>query len=784
MIIDMKTISYINMLILSLLAACLTGCSNDGDMPVPAETVPEELTLTLNLPEYAEVDLTRADDNAISSLTVLCYSKENALLSSKSFTSGWKSVGDGRFEVTVPVHKQTYSIQLVTNAAVPEGTYDLSALFTTDPDAKVSWGRAELKDLVSKTSGTRVLSMVRQNAKVSVSSEANGFSVARFGVYGTAMKGSVAPAGLSTNPTAPTIASGETYAYNMTSPASHLVDAAGSVPVFETARDASADSARGRIIIEGKYNGKTGYYVVGFRTRSGSGNSETPGAYTYTPVDVLRNHHYKVSVKEVRAEGWPSIEEALKAQPDNRMTVLLTDENDGVTDIVASRDYELGVCSEVTVNCDATLALLTVVSSYQAADASKRIALTDDSQWIKSEETTLPQPTKNSQGAWVYQIPVKLEANGTDADRSGTVTVRSGDLMRTVRITQTLRDWLRDSNRKVTFLMDGTTVTSDFFDWVDHTLHGVSKDSFWQSGVTRDNGLLFPAVPAYNAVYRIPRLSDDSNVEISGAPFVLNTTSSYYQISMQTQTSPGFSDGWFHVTRNGVTINYRLYRRSYLHEMKEAYDTYQLSDKACRGWYYYEVVNVHGIWTLDRNLGATNNRPYISTSDMLKPRDENENPIGGYFVVSKTKSSSLDNPVTVISQLGLSRFVIPTRSDIETMKITLSDVTPSGRERTYVAAMQTQSGSAFGTVYIPHGGYYEAESHKYTTHANLWTRTLVSGNQGFSTTSPEFGYWYQFLDVYKSKVNFSNMRIANGSGGIAPDAYSAYKYMPIRPVWK
>lgn len=241
--------------------------------------------------------------------------------------------------------------------------------------------------------------------------------------------------------------------------------------------------------------------------------------------------------------------------------------------------------------------------------------------------------------------------------------------MRTVRITQTLRDRLRDSNRKVTFLMDGTAVTSDFFDWVDHTLHGVSKDSFWQSGVARD-------------------------------------------------------------------------------------------------------------------IGTTNNRPYISTSDLLKPRGENENPIGGYFVVSKTKSSSLDNPVTVISQLGLSRFVIPTRSDIEIMKITLSDVTPSGRERTYVAAMQTQSGSAFGTVYIPHGGYYEAESHKYTTHANLWTRTLVSGNQGFSTTSPEFGYWYQFLYVYKSKVNFSNMRIAKGSGGIAPDAYSAFKYMPIRPVWK
>lgn len=57
-------------------------------------------------------------------------------------------------------------------------------------------------------------------------------------------------------------------------------------------------------------------------------------------VHVLRNHHYKVSVKEVRSEGWPSVEEALKAEPDNRITVLVTDENESVTDIVATRDYE------------------------------------------------------------------------------------------------------------------------------------------------------------------------------------------------------------------------------------------------------------------------------------------------------------------------------------------------------------------------------------------------------------------------------------------------------------
>lgn len=76
------------------------------------------------------------------------------------------------------------------------------------------------------------------------------------------------------------------------------------------------------------------------------------------------------------------------------------------------------------------------------------------------------------------------------------------------------------------------------------------------------------------------------------------------------------------------------------------------------------------------------------------------------------------------------------------------------------------------------------DSPKYETHANIWTSTLLSGNQGFDPAlSPEFGYWYLYLNVYGRSTNFSQMRFANGSGGMAPTDDSVYKFMPIRLIW-
>lgn len=182
---------------------------------------------------------------------------------------------------------------------------------------------------------------------------------------------------------------------------------------------------------------------------------------------------------------------------------------------------------------------------------------------------------------------------------------------------------------------------------------------------------------------------------------------------------------------------------------------------------------------LDRNLGASSNKPYISTSAALR---DNTGSLGAYLRVSNVKSSSISNPTTVVSSLGVSRFQIPTRDEIENLNVNVTNM--GGYENIYIAGINTESPSQIGRVYLSHGGYYDGEDLKYDTHANLWTRTLVSGNQGFSQASPEFGLWYQYYNVYVTSLGFSNMRIANGSGGALPTSESIYKYMPLRLIWK
>lgn len=255
----------------------------------------------------------------------------------------------------------------MVNANVAANATDPSQIASNSANAGIMWGRADLKDIIQKGSS---ITMLRNTAKVSVKSDVSGF-LSRFGVVGTSNMGSVAPSGWSLNPTAPTIPARAAASTSL-----GLQESSGEVNVFETLADSPKAGSieeyttRGRIIIEATYKGVTGYYVVAFRTRNGSGSSETPGNYRYTPIPVIRNHHYIVNVKEVRAEGWQTISEAMTAEPDNRLTVEITDKTPEITDIIADRDYMLGVGDDVKVTWDATTAQINVATSWDGTHDS------------------------------------------------------------------------------------------------------------------------------------------------------------------------------------------------------------------------------------------------------------------------------------------------------------------------------------------------------------------------------------------------------------------------------
>ena len=796
----MKSLKQIYKFAFVLPALMLAGCSDDNE---PAPTVgaddfevPSELTLTLSVPDEQVVNLsTRAGEPeaAISQVTVFCYSSTGTtggFLEKNTVSGSWTST-NGRYEVTVPIHKLTKSVHLVANANVPDAATDPVGVVSSDANAGIMWGRADLKDIIQKGS---TITMIRNTAKVSVTSAASGFTFSGFAVGGTSDKGTVAPTGWVTDLskiTAPTLPSG---VGTVAAPAA-MQAASGEIRVFETQADNAGGN--GRIIIEGTYGGVKGYYPVAFRTRVGSGASETPGSYTYTSIPVLRNHHYKVEIQEVRAQGWPTIAEAMKAEPDNRMTVLMTDETPNVTDIIATRDYMLGVNPEAAADSyNSSSVVIELVTSYPGVDG-KRYELTASDGWINVADATVASQTTVDMGSAVtgvqYKLNVPLVANDASTiARTGTITVRSGVLVRTISVFQPGRDYKRDPRRKVSVSgLPGLSApyTSDWFKFVDEVCQGLRPEDNYGQEVLSE-GLHFPVVKAYTVTYSIPKLTGDKSAVIAEGQdiFSVKDNGSTYTISLTNPDLKQIATGSLIITNaEGATINYELYRTGYIHQLTSATDTYQREDLKLNGWFYYGVVFVNGQYILDRNLGASSNAPYISTYAGFK---DNKRAIGAYFMIGTEKAPSGDeyaygsdeknSPSTIIGKLGVSDFVIPAESQVAAWGITSQSVAVVSGEELVVAAIAT-SGSP---VYIPHGGYYEATSPKFETHANIWTRSLLSGNQGFDPKlSPEFGYWYRYLDVYGAIVNFGQMRLANGSGGMAPTANSVFKYMPIRLVW-
>lgn len=788
----MKLNQYSKLIIPGLLSFALFACSDDNEpygIPGTDEN-PSELTLQLAVPDFTvETLASRAEAPTLTSLTVLCYDGTNSVtpLSSTRLTSGWKTSGNN-IEVTIPIHSKTVNLQLVANS--PESVSlvgDLSTQYISNASDGVLWGQAALKDVLATPASSRSIAMVRANAKVSAQSSASNFTITGIGVFGTAESGSIAPAGLNPSSSVPNVKSGEAYGFS-----SGIKSAGSEIAIFETPKEGADANPHSRIIVRGTYNGVDGYYPVAFRIRRGSGSSEIVGNYTYEPVDVLRNHHYKVNVTAVRAQGFRSYEEACKAEPDNRMTVLITDSDESVTSIIAGRDYELGVSEYVDApNNNATgnpTVKITVISSRPEVAGEERIILADNASWIKTEglknltpTSVVPMKSSKNANGYRYEIDVPLDINNNADAREGKITVRSGELTAQITVRQAGTDYLRDPARPVQFSIDNRSITTDYFSWVTSTLQGATSDAFYQNGVRRDDGLNFPAVPAYTAVYYIKVLDGDKSFTVTPESlFTVVNNGTNYVVSMKTQSSPGIMQGELTiVNKDGVTIKYPLYRTGYIHELTSASTSYQMEEAPRTGWFYYEVVYCGTQWTTDRNLGADSGLPFITTSAALK---KNIGATGAYFKISDTKATSANNLVT--SKLSLSRWTVPEQADLSAMNIKITDITPVGAERTHVAAAVTSNGSKLSQVFIPHYGYYEATSLKLETHAILWTKSLVSGNQGFSSTSPEYGYWLQYFDAYNTSVGFSNMRLANGSSGQVPTETSVFKYLPIRPVWK
>ena len=772
--------------IISLLVALLTlaACSdtlNEGSNPSNKNGVEDGgITLTINLPDFSKEELTRAGEKGLTSLNAVAYDNDKNFLFNKKITS-WEDVSDG-YKVKVPVTDKTTMIHLVANAGDLSDTQCQSGLDkatisgTINTENPVCWGMISVSDLMK---ANPEISLLRQFAKVNVKYEKttssdfkddNTFELESFQLYKAADKGTIAPKDFDYNAAAVNVPADAGKANSGWQ--------TGETPFYETA------AGQAYLIVKGKYNSVESYYKVSFLTD----NDMTK------PMALLRNHAYTVTIKHVNTYGWPTVDGAIAdPYPENRMRVDVKDDNPLVNDMIACKDYHLGVSDQVSGAWNDENIIATVVTTIKN-DETPTFSTSDG--WIKKDVTTINKTGTvpdtdgpNSTTGTKYKISIAVEKNEySEEPRTGTVIVKSGDLTRTITVTQKGKDFKRSDRTVKLVTLSNVGTSEEYDDYFNKFLPGTKgiepKDML--KDFVRNDGLHF-GVGTNEFSYLIPKkTSDKVTMGASSDKFTVTDRDGNWKVTLNSGADN--YDIWigdFTITyqENGhdIAIMYPVYHCGIFHKIDASNQQPPVDQSPVNGRFYYGVVKVKGnsktYVMLDRNLGASSDRCYAPGTKAL---EANKGAIGGYFHIAKEKQNQTDAG-KIINNLPQG-FTIPENSvfqDIidggnlkEETRYTLSG-------EAYNSVEITTDNSELPVIYLPATGYVEGEAFRNVTHVSLWTRTLLSGNQGFDTTSPEYGFWYRYLDVYGKICTMSNLRFVSGSAGKNTGTYRA---MPIRLV--
>lgn len=781
-----------------LLAMVSTACSDiidivgGGTQDLPSDGV----VLTLKLPNFTKntVATRAATEQQINSLCVLCYDAgDNYLGMSTISSANIKDKGNDTYDVKVKAEPGTATLHIVANTTITESDakdaegknnlYNATREGNPNLDAPVCWGSVKVDDLLN---GKTDVWLFRQFAKASVTkdSKVTKFEITGFKLFKTATKGTIATTELDNDVSLPSsVAYADEEDYSM-----------GEHPFYET------PAGKAYMIIRAKYDGGPDtYYKVEFFNNG-----------TSTQMALLRNHHYQVKVTAVNHEGWATEDEAINNLSENRLTVEVVDDNPPIVDMIACKDYELGVCGKQTVLGNARTATISFVTTKP--DFKYNVKWNAD--WItrykETKSVVLPTSAEHPSTGTLYTIELTLTANSQSAAQSGFVTITSGDLSRVVEIIQKGYDFRKDPNRIVQ--IRGLAGLSDkdnenYFLWMDTSLKGISPVE--NQGRVRNDGLHF-FVGNNPVYYLIPKLQgdeltcNDKRVKVDE-----KSVNGFYKVTLA-DNSPNNYKRWISdeaftiitITNNKtkITVTYPVYHVGLFAQLTgKAATDYQLGKSKASGWYYYEMVNVVAkvtkkdgtteykpYYMLDRNLGATNNGYYSPSTTALK---DNIGAIGGYFKISEaTNSTDAKNNNDVVDALAIGNFKVCDNMCLQGLIDNNNDLAIEEETTHYGEVYNclriTTRNRDIPEIFIPMSGYYEGKTdqdlvYKDSYHANLWTSSRLSDYQGFSSTSPEYGFWYLYLDAFGKSLNLSNYRFVSGSSGKNKGRYRA---MPVRLV--
>ena len=797
-----------------LLAMVLAACSDirdivGGDTPdLPSDGV----VLTLKLPNFTKNTVaTRATEQQINKLCVLCYDAGDNYLGMSNITGAdIISNNDGTCKVKVKVVEGTATLHIVANTDISESDakdadgknnlYNATREGNLNLDAPICWGSVKVDDLLSPS--TKVW-LFRQFAKASVTKDddkVKNFEITGFKLFNTAKRGTIATTKLYTNVSLPS-------SVDYTNEKDYSM---GEHPFYET------PAGKAYMIIKAKYNnGPETYYKVAFQTKNSDG--------TFTPMALLRNHHYQVKVTAVNHAGYSSEKEAKDNLLENGLSVEVVDDNPLIVNMIACKDYELGVCGKQTVLGNAEEATITFVTTKPKDSDYNGLSVVSNDSWITvPDDNTLQAsyidlPTtagdsKPSSPGRLYTIKLTLSKNYQSAAHAGTVTITSGDLSREVEIIQKGYDFRTDPNRIVQ-IRGLAGLSSDeqgnYFKWMDDSLKGIKPEE--NQGRVRNDGLHF-FVGNNPVYYLIPKLQgDELTCNDTRVKVDKESVSGFYKVTLADKedllesknnnnynrwiSNEAFTIITITNNKTNIEVTYPVYHVGLFAQLTT---NYQLGKSKASGWRYYEMVDVkaHVTYTdgttknkiyhmLDRNLGATNNGYYSPSTTAL---EGNIGAIGGYFKISEAdNSNSAKTDNHVVEALAIGNFKVCDnmclQGLIDNNNLAIVEEKTHYGEKYNCLRINTENRD-IPQIFIPMSGYYEGKNdkdavYKDSHHANLWTRSRLSDYQGFSEKSLEYGFWYRSLDAFVKSLNLSNYRFVSGSSG---NNTKRYRAMPVRLV--
>ena len=767
------------------LLLCLVSCKDAmetiglGGDEIPAEGV----TLNIELPNFSEKKInTRAGaDESIRNVTAVFYGEGNTYKDKADVKIGSKNA-DGTYQATISkVPSGTKTVHLVTNIndLTEEEAKDLQAAYREiDTNNPICWGSVSLEKLLN---GTPTVDLLRPYAKVTlkVADAVNAVETvfpeedAGLIINHTAAKSAIAPAGYNE----PTDALAPTTEFSST-------DVGDGIHREVAVTETSAGEAN--VIIKAKYKGIEGYYKVGLYKDAKTKKDQ---------YALLRNHNYTITVTKVNDYGFEKLDDAVNSDPENRLEADVVDDNPAIYNMIACKDYELGVSDNLSLKAKDTEAKITLVTTLESAKYNVKIK--DSDTWIKrydqeGEGITTPESGSLSSSGTKYLLKFTLDPNIDETPRTGTVTISSGDLKLDVKITQAGYDFMRDDpNRKVKMLKNGSEIQPDYFAWLDK-VKGIKPEQM--QGVLRNNGLHFTVGKnAYS--YKIPKQEGDVRTYNDNSQSLFTVSDDgggYWKVTLNDDRDNNYDlwKGTFTIKNaDNINITYTVYHTGIFHkitdDMANKYELTEGSDVKLKvtGMFYYGVVKVQGETNtyimLDRNLGATDNSPYVPDINEFK---NNKGAIGGYFKISEDKNSTDATLGNLSSELSPDGFQIPDKSvfeDLVNAKRLKTETRQTALGESYYCTFMETTKSELKTIYFPYGGYLEGQSLKNPNHVIFWTKSLLSETQGFSKGSPEYGFWYNYFDIYNGKQGISNVRFVSGSNG---NNTGRYKAMPLRLV--